>query len=165
MRKISLNLFYSISFISSGASATNNTNKSKFGFSYAGPGSHQVDESFDVIWEKYLTSSHNFIIALIDGRGSDLKGQEMMYSIYRRLGTYEIYDQINVTRYLQDKFPYIDANRTAVWGWSYGGYATGLALALDTNNVFKCGISVAPVTDWVLYGKSQSLLSNQLLQT
>lgn len=48
--------------------------------------------------------------------------------------------------------PYVDAERTAIWGWSYGGYAAGMALAKDTENVFKCGISVAPVTDWALYG-------------
>lgn len=48
--------------------------------------------------------------------------------------------------------PYIDKTKTAIWGWSYGGYAAGLALAKDTEGVFKCGISVAPVTDWTLYG-------------
>jgi dipeptidyl aminopeptidase/acylaminoacyl peptidase len=35
-----------------------------------------------------------------------------------------------------------------------GGYATALALAMDYNNpVFSCGISVAPVTSWLLYGE------------
>ena len=29
-----------------------------------------------------------------------------------------------------------------------------MALAKDTGGVFKCGISVAPVTDWIYYGKS-----------
>lgn len=55
---------------------------------------------------------------------------------------------------MQDTLPYIDRDRTAIWGWSYGGYAAGMALATETDNVFKCGISVAPVTDWALYGKS-----------
>lgn len=49
--------------------------------------------------------------------------------------------------------PYVDPSRSAIWGWSYGGYASGMALAQDTEGVFKCGISVAPVTDWALYGK------------
>lgn len=56
-------------------------------------------------------------------------------------------------RYLQDYLPFVDAGRTAIWGWSYGGYATGMSLALDYGGVFKCGMSVAPVTDWALYGK------------
>lgn len=56
-------------------------------------------------------------------------------------------------RMLQDMFPYIDKTRTAIWGWSYGGYATAMALARDTVGVFKCGASVAPVTSWIYYGK------------
>ncbi|KAA0186174.1 hypothetical protein HAZT_HAZT006020 [Hyalella azteca] len=48
-------------------------------------------------------------------------------------------------------FPAIDDKRTAIWGWSYGGYVTAAALARDTKNVFQCGISVAPVTSWIYY--------------
>ena len=57
-------------------------------------------------------------------------------------------------RYLQRTLPFIDRTRTAIWGWSYGGYATGMTLAMDYHGVFKCGMSVAPVTDWALYGTS-----------
>lgn len=46
----------------------------------------------------------------------------------------------------------MDGNRTAIWGWSYGGYATASALVQDKENVFKCGMSVAPVTNWIYYG-------------
>ncbi len=48
----------------------------------------------------------------------------------------------------------MDGNKTAIWGWSYGGYATASALAQDTEGVFKCGMSVAPVTNWIYYGMS-----------
>lgn len=77
----------------------------------------------------------------------------MRFAGYRKLGTVEIEDQINVTRQIQKMFPYIDPLRTGIWGWSYGGYASGMVLAEDKENVFRCGISVAPVTDWLLYGK------------
>lgn len=46
---------------------------------------------------------------------------------------------------------YIDADRIGIWGWSYGGYATGMVMATDSANVFRCGASVAPVTDWTRY--------------
>lgn len=118
---------------------------------YGGPNSYQVTERFSVDWNLYLADNKDIVVAYIDGRNSALKGNALKFAGYRRLGTVEIYDQINVTRYLQEKLPYIDRTRTAIWGWSYGGYATGLALALDSNNVFKCGISVAPVTDWIYY--------------
>ena len=46
---------------------------------------------------------------------------------------------------------YIDKSKTAVWGWSYGGYLSLMTLAKDESNIFQCGASVAPVADWSLY--------------
>lgn len=118
---------------------------------YSGPGSNFVQDKFNLDWNSYLCANKNVIIGRIDGRGAGLKSEEMRFSIYRKLGSYEIDDQIFVTKYLQDNYPYIDKKRTAIWGWSYGGYAAGMALANDKHNLFKCGISVAPVTDWIYY--------------
>ncbi|XP_073988549.1 dipeptidyl peptidase 4 omega isoform X3 [Rhodnius prolixus] len=118
---------------------------------YGGPGSNMVTERFNIDWYSHLVVSQNVIYAKIDGRGSGLKGDNMLFANYKKLGTYEIHDQINVTKYLIDKLKYIDEKRTAIWGWSYGGYATGMVMAQDIKGVFKCGISVAPVTDWLLY--------------
>lgn len=59
---------------------------------------------------------------------------------------------IFVRSYLQNRYAFIDKTKTAIWGWSYGGYAAGMALAQDNSGVFKCGLSVAPVTDWIYYG-------------
>nr|CAI5837059.1 unnamed protein product [Callosobruchus analis] len=118
---------------------------------YGGPDTYQVVDKFVLDWGNYLASNKSIIYATIDGRGSGLKGDKMLFSGYRKLGTVEIEDQINVTRLIQKKLNYIDSSRTAIWGWSYGGYAAGMALATDTQSIFKCGISVAPVTDWALY--------------
>merc|ERR1712127_902142 len=62
-------------------------------------------------------------------------------------------DQIEVTRKLIDQNPNLDPNRAAIWGWSYGGFATAMTLEQDIGPqpVFSCGISVAPVTSWLLY--------------
>ncbi|CAL7939159.1 unnamed protein product [Xylocopa violacea] len=120
-------------------------------FVYGGPDSYQVTEKFNVDWGTYLVTNKSIIYATIDGRGSGLMDNAMLFAGYRNLGTVEIADQINVTRYLQDTLPFIDRGRTAIWGWSYGGYATGMTLAMDYHGVFKCGMSVAPVTDWALY--------------
>ncbi|EZA55971.1 Venom dipeptidyl peptidase [Ooceraea biroi] len=118
---------------------------------YGGPDSYQVTEKFNIDWGTYLVTNKSIIYAAIDGRGSGLMGNDMLFAGYRHLGTVEIIDQINVTRHLQNKLPFIDRARTAIWGWSYGGYATGMTLAMDLKGVFKCGMSVAPVTDWALY--------------
>ena len=54
-------------------------------------------------------------------------------------------------RYLRDSLHFVDKRRVAVWGWSYGGFMAAMALARE-QGVFHCGISVAPVTTWRLYG-------------
>lgn len=60
-------------------------------------------------------------------------------------------NSILLLRYLVNKYKFIDPLRVAIWGWSYGGYATAMTLAKDTEKVFQCGISVAPVTNWWFY--------------
>lgn len=47
---------------------------------------------------------------------------------------------------------FIDKRRVAVWGWSYGGFVSAKLLSTAGQDVFHCGISVAPVTSWRLYG-------------
>lgn len=118
---------------------------------YAGPNSARVSNSYSSGFKNYLITSQKIIYASIDGRGSANKGLDMVYELNNKLGTVEILDQITVTKILQERYKFIDAERTAIWGWSYGGYATALALEYDTENVFKCGISVAPVTNWMYY--------------
>ena len=56
------------------------------------------------------------------------------------------------SRYLAENLPFVDANRTAIWGWSYGGFAAASTLATDKEGVFQCAMSVAPVTNWIYYG-------------
>lgn len=57
-----------------------------------------------------------------------------------------------IFRYLQDNYSFIDRNRTGIWGWSYGGFASTWALVKDTENVFKFALAVAPVTSFIYYG-------------
>lgn len=118
---------------------------------YGGPDSNVVTQRYSVDWYSSLVVNQSVVYAKIDGRGSGLKGDRTLFAIYRNLGTAEVFDQLNITRHLLEKLPYLDKERTAIWGWSYGGYATAMALAQDKEDIFKCGISVAPVTDWLLY--------------
>ncbi|XP_022174012.1 venom dipeptidyl peptidase 4 isoform X2 [Myzus persicae] len=118
---------------------------------YAGPGSNLAINKFSLEWNMFFSSSKNVIVAQIDGRGSGRRGNRNTFANYLKLGTYEIEDQIAVTSYLQERFSFIDKSKTAIWGWSYGGYTAAMALTKDDKNVFKCGLSVAPVTDWIYY--------------
>uniref|UniRef100_A0A3Q1GWZ0 Fibroblast activation protein, alpha n=1 Tax=Acanthochromis polyacanthus TaxID=80966 RepID=A0A3Q1GWZ0_9TELE len=117
--------------------------------SYAGPCSQSVNYRFKLNWGTYLSSSHGIIIASFDGRGSGYQGDEIMHAIYRRLGTFEVEDQITAVKFIDMGF--IDKDRIAIWGWqSYGGYVTSMALGAGTG-LFKCGIAVAPVAKWDYY--------------
>lgn len=67
-------------------------------FRYGGPDSNLVTEKFNVGWGTCLVTNKSIVHAVIDGRGSGLKGNDILFAGYRRLGTVEIIDQINVTR-------------------------------------------------------------------
>uniref|UniRef100_A0A8C3R0L3 Dipeptidyl peptidase 4 n=1 Tax=Cyanoderma ruficeps TaxID=181631 RepID=A0A8C3R0L3_9PASS len=116
---------------------------------YAGPCSQKVDQTFRISWATYLASTERVIVASFDGRGSGYQGDEIMHAINRRLGTYEVEDQITAARKFSE-MNYVDENRIAIWGWSYGGYVTSMVLG-SGSGVFKCGIAVAPVSRWQYY--------------
>uniref|UniRef100_A0A348G603 Venom dipeptidyl peptidase 4 n=1 Tax=Odontomachus monticola TaxID=613454 RepID=A0A348G603_ODOMO len=118
---------------------------------YGGPNSARISDSMRIGYEHYLTTNSRIIYAQIDGRGSAFKGSKMLFEIYKCLGTVEVEDTIAVTKILQERYSWIDPDRTGIWGWSYGGFTTGMVLATDVESVFKCGISVAPVTSWIYY--------------
>uniref|UniRef100_A0A8C7UPC9 Uncharacterized protein n=1 Tax=Oncorhynchus mykiss TaxID=8022 RepID=A0A8C7UPC9_ONCMY len=96
---------------------------------YAGPCSQKADYRYRLGWAAYLASTEKVIVASFDGRGSGYQGDKLMHSIYRRLGTYEVEDQITA---------------------SYGGYVTSMVLGAGSG-VFKCGMAVAPVSKWDYY--------------
>uniref|UniRef100_A0A452H3I3 Uncharacterized protein n=1 Tax=Gopherus agassizii TaxID=38772 RepID=A0A452H3I3_9SAUR len=109
---------------------------------YGGPCSQNVKHTFGISWITYLASREEIIVVLVDGRGTAFQGDKMLHAVYRKLGVYEIEDQISaVKKFIEMGF--VDEKRIAVWGWSYGGYVTSLALG-SGSGVFKCGMAVAP---------------------
>ncbi|ODN01619.1 Venom dipeptidyl peptidase 4 [Orchesella cincta] len=118
---------------------------------YGGPGSQNLGQGYGMSWETSLVSSKNIIFGYIDGRGTAKQSTDHLFTMHRKLGTVEIEDQITVGKWLIENVPGIDPTKTSIWGWSYGGYATSKVMQKDTENVYKCGISVAPVTSWRYY--------------
>ena len=59
------------------------------------------------------------------------------------------------------KLNYIDENRIGIWGWSYGGYMSSLAITKGAD-VFKAAVAVAPVTSWRFY---DSVYTERYMQT
>jgi len=120
-------------------------------FQYSGPGSQQVANRWfgaNDYWHQML-ASQGYIIACVDGRGTGLKGRDFKKVTYMNLVKYETEDQIAAAKELS-KLPYIDENRTGIWGWSYGGHMSTNCL-LKGNDTFEMAIAVAPVTSWRFY--------------
>lgn len=118
---------------------------------YSGPNTHTVVNTFTVGYQSYLTTSRNIIYMFADGRGSGLKGQDILYSLNNKLGTVEVDDHFVILRQVLDRYPFMDRTRVGIWGHSYGGYATLLTMLKDDEKLFQCGVSGAPVTSWLYY--------------
>ncbi|WP_294318926.1 S9 family peptidase [uncultured Chryseobacterium sp.] len=122
-----------------------------FMFQYSGPGSQQVSNSWDNgngIWFEMLAQK-GYVVACVDGRGTGYKGAKFKKVTYMNLGKYEIEDQITAAKWFGNQ-SYIDKTRIGMFGWSFGGYMTSLAMTKGAD-VFKMGIAVAPVTNWRYY--------------
>lgn len=120
-------------------------------YQYSGPGSQDVLNSWGgrhFYWHQMLTQ-HGYIVAVIDTRGTGGRGEAFKKITYKQLGKYEVEDHIEGAKYLAS-LPYIDDSRIGIWGWSYGGYMSSLALFKGAD-IFKAAIAVAPVTNWRYY--------------
>ena len=83
-----------------------------------------VNDLFELDWGSYLTTSENIIYAVIDGRGSGFRGDDLLHELYYNLGGPEVQDQIDVTHQLLMTHSFLDASKVAIWGWSYGGLSS-----------------------------------------
>lgn len=117
-------------------------------FQYSGPGSQEVLDSYGISWEDYM-ATQGFIVACVDGRGTGGRGAAFEKCTYMQLGVKEAQDQVATAQYL-GSLSYVDKDNIGIWGWSFGGYMTIMAMSEGTP-VFKAGAAVAPVTDWNYY--------------
>ncbi|NJK97837.1 MAG: S9 family peptidase [Bacteroidales bacterium] len=121
-----------------------------FMFVYGGPESQEVTDEWDasVPWFQLLAQK-GYIVACVDNRGTNNRGEAFRKATYMHLGKLETQDQISAARYLSEQ-SFVDKNRIGIFGWSYGGYMTSLCMTKG-NGLFKTGIAVAPVTNWRFY--------------
>lgn len=118
---------------------------------YGGPGSQQVDKKFNIDFQSYVASNLGYVVVTVDGRGTGFLGRKARTIVRGHIGYVEGMDQITAAK-LWAKKPYVDPERMAIWGWSYGGFMALKTLELDGGETFKYGMAVAPVTDWRFYG-------------
>lgn len=118
---------------------------------YGGPHAQLITNSFldgANLWMFWM-AEQGYLVYTVDNRGSDNRGFAFESVIHGRLGVNEMEDQIKGVEYLKS-LPYVDGNRLAVHGWSYGGFMT-TSLMLRKSDTFKVGVAGGPVTDWKWY--------------
>jgi len=98
-------------------------------FQYSGPNSQQVLDKYSFDWEQYL-AANGIITVCVDGRGTGARGEAFRKCTYLRMGELESKDQVEAAQAL-GKLPFVDKSRMAIWGWSFGGYNTLLAMELS----------------------------------
>ena len=94
-------------------------------------------------------AAKGYILFTLDNRGSWGRGHAFETLVYHHMGKIELQDQLAGVKYLKS-LGYVDPARIGITGGSYGGYMTLEAL-FNAPEVFKLGVSDAPVTDWKLY--------------
>ncbi|GAB4193228.1 MAG: S9 family peptidase [Wenzhouxiangellaceae bacterium] len=121
-----------------------------FYYVYGGPTSQTVTRRWDrrILFEQYM-ARQGFIVFSLDNRGTPRRGMAFQAPAYLALGTVEVEDHRRGVTYLRS-LNYVDSQRIGIFGWSYGGYLTLMALLKDPDS-YAMGVAVAPVTDWRLY--------------
>ena len=124
---------------------------------YGGPGVQLITNSWNAgasLWMNWL-AEQDYVVFTIDNRGTSNRGRKFKEIIHRQCGTVEIEDQILGVEYLKS-LSFVDGDRMAVHGWSYGGFMT-TSLMTRTPGTFTTGVAGGPVIDWkwyeVMYGE------------
>ncbi|MDM3869877.1 S9 family peptidase [Porticoccus sp. W117] len=118
-------------------------------FLYGGPHSQLVKNAWNTRWFNQFLARNGYVVITIDNRGTYNRGAEFEGVIKGRLGEAEVTDQLAAVKLLKT-LPYVDEQRLGVYGWSYGGYMSLMSL-FKAPDTFAAAVSVAPVTDWLLY--------------
>ena len=118
---------------------------------YGGPSGQSVRDAWGgttFLFHEIMVR-RGFAILIVDNRGMANRGKVFAMASRHKFGEVELADQLAAMDQVLQQFPQLDPNRLGWWGWSYGGYMT--LYALTHSDRFTAGVSVAPVTNWLLY--------------
>lgn len=113
---------------------------------YAGPATNGARETFTL--PSQLTE-FGFLVVTMDSRSAAGRGRRFLDQIYLKLSQVETDDQAAGIKSLRMR-PYVDGSRVGIYGTSYGGTTSGMAL-LRHGDVFQAAASSAAVVDWRQY--------------
>ena len=101
-------------------------------------------------YNQYLVQQ-GYVVLSVNFRGGIGYGRDFRQALYHKMGVDDVADVVGAGNYLKG-LPYVDSERVAVYGLSYGGYMT-LHCLTQYPDVFKCGINIAGIWDYVQWTK------------
>jgi len=99
-------------------------------------------------FHQYLLQK-GYVVIAPDYRGSVGYGRDWREGVYMDVGGKDAKDAWMAANYLKT-LPYVDMDRVGVWGLSYGGFFTLIAIT-DQPKLFRAGVDVAGVVDYAMY--------------
>ncbi len=126
---------------------------------YGGPAAQTVLNQWDVGVDQILVDK-GFAVFTVDNRGTPGRDRKFQIAVRHQYGGVELKDQLAALDQLFARYPQLDRSRVGIWGWSNGGSMT--LYAMTHCDLFKAGISGAPVTDWRNYDSIYTERNNGL---
>jgi len=117
---------------------------------YAGPHAQVVTAAGERFLLQQWMADHGFVVVSVDGRGTPARGRAWERVIAGNLIDVPLADQIEGLKQLGARFPEMDLERVGIYGWSFGGYFSAMAV-MRAPEVYKVGVAGAPVADWLDY--------------
>jgi dipeptidyl-peptidase-4 len=117
---------------------------------YGGPTHQQVTSPMSGRLIDQWLADQGFIVVAVDNQGTPGRGRDWERAVSKHFGTVPLEGQIAGLKALGKKFPELDLDRVGIYGWSFGGYMSALAV-LKAPDMYKAAVAGAPVVDWLDY--------------
>jgi dipeptidyl-peptidase-4 len=114
---------------------------------YGGPHVQTVTAARERYLVQQWIADHGFVVVSLDGRGTPARGRAWERAIRGDLIELPLADQVAGLQALGRKHPEMDLSRVGIYGWSFGGYFSALAV-MRRPDVFHAAVAGAPVADW-----------------
>ena len=118
---------------------------------YAGP--HVQTVALDdrrMLLAQWMADAAGAIVFSVDAKGTPGRGRAWERELSGKLGDVPLDGHVQAVKALVAAHPEIDGTRVGVYGASFGGYFSALAV-LRRPDVFTAAAAIAPVTDWRNY--------------
>ncbi len=118
---------------------------------YGGPHAQVVGlDQRRMLFDQWMADATGAIVVVIDAKGTPGRGRAWERALAGKLADVPLDGHVQAIQALVAAHPEIDGSRVGVFGWSFGGYFSALAV-LRRPDVYKAAVAIAPVTDWKNY--------------